>query len=123
MLYIHPPLSIVGYAFIVIFAIFLFRKQNSQRSTKTLGTIAWVLTFAGLTTGMLWAQLAWGSYWSWDPKETLTLVLFVATSASMLSLFERKLGAAKWLSILSCVFVVITGMSSFILTGLHSFMH
>jgi len=88
-----------------------------------IGVIAWTLTFAGLITGMLWAQLAWGSYWSWDPKETLTLILFVAVSASLLTHFEKRPNAAKWFSISASAMVVITGTSSFILTGLHSFLH
>ncbi len=28
----------------------------------------------GIITGVLWSQWAWGFYWSWDPKQTLTLV-------------------------------------------------
>jgi ABC-type transport system involved in cytochrome c biogenesis permease subunit len=123
MLYIHPPLSIVGYIFIFLFTIFLFRKKNTDKQTRLLGLIAWTLTFAGLVTGMLWAQLSWGNYWSWDPKETLTLILFIVLSASILAYFEKHPKMAKWLSIASCALVIITGSSSFILTGLHSFLH
>ncbi len=32
-----------------------------------------LLTF-GIITGAIWANRAWGSYWSWDPKETWSLV-------------------------------------------------
>jgi ABC-type transport system involved in cytochrome c biogenesis permease subunit len=122
MLYIHPPLSIVGYVLIFLFTFLLFRKKTGKR-TQILGVVAWTLTFAGLVTGMFWAQLAWGNYWSWDPKETLTLGLFVTVSASMIAQFENYPNAAKWLAILSCAFTVITSSSSFILTGLHSFLH
>jgi ABC-type transport system involved in cytochrome c biogenesis permease subunit len=34
---------------------------------------------------MLWAQSAWGSYWSWDPKETMPLLLFLSLSASLVA--------------------------------------
>ncbi len=123
MLYIHPPLSIIGYVFIFLFALFLFRTKNKPRETRILGAVAWTLTFAGLVTGMLWAQLAWGSYWSWDPKETTTFVLFAAISAGTLAQFEKKTGVAKWLSLSACALAVVTGASSFIMTGLHSFFH
>jgi ABC-type transport system involved in cytochrome c biogenesis permease subunit len=123
MLYIHPPLSIVGYVFIFLFTIFLFRRKNLEKKTQIIGVTAWILTFMGLITGMLWAQLAWGNYWSWDPKETLTLVLFVATSAALVGQFEKHYSFAKWMSITACIFAVVTGSSSFILTGLHSFLH
>jgi cytochrome c-type biogenesis protein CcsB len=33
-----------------------------------------VLLTAGLLMGAFWAQSAWGDYWSWDPKETWSLV-------------------------------------------------
>jgi cytochrome c-type biogenesis protein CcsB len=31
----------------------------------------------GIVTGSLWADLAWGSYWSWDPKETWSLITWI----------------------------------------------
>ncbi len=31
----------------------------------------------GIVTGALWAQTAWGSYWSWDPKETWSLITWL----------------------------------------------
>ncbi len=123
LLYIHPPIAVAGYAFIFLFTIFLFSRKNNSKTTWILGSTAWTLTFVGLATGMLWAQLAWGSYWSWDPKETLTLALFVAFSTAMLALSEKHLNTAKYLGITSCLLAAITGSSSFILTGLHSFLH
>jgi ABC-type transport system involved in cytochrome c biogenesis permease subunit len=123
MLYIHPPLSIIGFAFIFLFTILLFLKKSKKKETKIIGITAWTLTFAGLITGMLWAQLAWGNYWSWDPKENMTLILFAATTATMLAHFEKHPNAAKWLSLAASVLAVITTSTSFILTGLHSFLH
>jgi ABC-type transport system involved in cytochrome c biogenesis permease subunit len=122
MLYIHPPLAIVGYVFIFLFAFFLFQSGNSERKlVQNSGITAWILTFLGLLTGMLWAQSAWGSYWSWDPKETLTLALFVVLSVAEVAYFEKKPGLSKWLMLLACVLTVITGLSSFIMAGLHSY--
>jgi ABC-type transport system involved in cytochrome c biogenesis permease subunit len=123
MLYIHPPLSIIGYAFIFLFTFFLFQRKANGQMIQLTGVAAWSFTLAGLVTGMYWAQLAWGSFWSWDPKETLTLALFVALSASMVTLFERHRSLAKWTAVLTCVLVILTASSSFIITGLHSFLH
>lgn len=123
MLYIHPPLSIIGYVFIFLFTFFLFQRKKKKQRIKIIGAAAWSFTFAGLITGMIWAQLAWGNFWSWDPKETLTLVLFMTQSASTITLFERHPSLTKWTSVLSCVFVILTASSSFIISGLHSFLH
>lgn len=34
------------------------------------------LLTAGILTGAAWAQYAWGTYWSWDPKETWSLIVW-----------------------------------------------
>jgi ABC-type transport system involved in cytochrome c biogenesis permease subunit len=122
MIYIHPPLAIIGYVLIFLFAILIIQKKYSEkRITKLAGFGLWLFTFLGLLTGMLWAQLAWGSYWSWDPKETMTLVLFLTASAGQVAYFEKKFNATKWLALLTCVLTILTGLSSFIIAGLHSF--
>lgn len=36
-----------------------------------------VWTFAALITGPIWAHEAWGSYWSWDPKEVWAFITWV----------------------------------------------
>jgi ABC-type transport system involved in cytochrome c biogenesis permease subunit len=71
---------------------------------------------------MVWAQVAWGSYWSWDPKETLTLVLFVAVSVSLALFYEKNWRTAKLAWLASCVLSVVTASSSFLIAGLHSFL-
>jgi len=122
MMFIHPPLAIAGHVSVFLFALALFLSRGKEkRVTRFVGLAAWLLTFLGLVTGMVWAQVAWGSYWSWDPKETLTLLLFIAVSASLIVYFEKKLKIATGLSVISCVLSVITASSSIIIAGLHSF--
>ena len=72
MLFVHPPLAVAAYVFIFLFAVLLFRQKARSRALSLCGFSAWLLTLLGLVTGMLWAQIAWGTYWSWDPKETMT---------------------------------------------------
>jgi len=122
MLYIHPPLAIVGYILIFLYAVLVIHHNYTRKRITTLSGIGlWVFTFLGLLTGMIWAQLAWGSYWSWDLKENLTLVLFLTASIGQVAFFENKLNAAKWVAILCCALVIITGLSSFIIMSLHSY--
>ena len=91
MLYIHPPLAIAGYVLIFLFAVLVIRQKYTRKQiTKLSGIGLWVFTFLGLLTGMIWAQMAWGSYWSWDLKENLTLVLFLTASVGQVALFERN---------------------------------
>ena len=122
MLYIHPPLAIAGYAFIFLFTAALFLARNREKkATRLFGLAAWIFTLLGLVTGMVWAQIAWGSYWSWDPKETLTLLVFAAVSASLVLYYENTWKATKWVSLSSCVLSTITASSSFLILGLHAF--
>jgi ABC-type transport system involved in cytochrome c biogenesis permease subunit len=122
MLYIHPPLAIIGYIFIFLFAFSLLSAKNyEKKAVKYFGISAWIFTFLGLVTGMLWAQIAWGSYWSWDPKETLTLILFLTVTASEIAYFEKKSKLTQWVSLSSCPIAIITLLISFIIAGLHSF--
>jgi ABC-type transport system involved in cytochrome c biogenesis permease subunit len=70
---------------------------------------------------MIWAQLAWGSYWFWDPKETMTLLRVLSLSASLVAYYEKRPKLAKALPILTCVLVPLTASTSWIIEGLHSF--
>jgi hypothetical protein len=116
MLYIHPPIAIIGYFFAFFFAILVFKNNYfDKKITKMVGILVWLFTFLGLLTGMLWAQLALGSYWSWDPKEIMTLTLFLTVSVGQLLYFEKKYTATKWMMLISCALVILTGLSSFTL--------
>jgi ABC-type transport system involved in cytochrome c biogenesis permease subunit len=115
LIYIHPPLAIIGYILSFVFAILVLKKKYVEGTTKITGITLWIFTFLGLLTGMLWAQLALGSYWSWDPKEIMTLILFFTVSAGQLFYFEKKYTPAKWLALLTCGLVILTGLSSFII--------
>jgi hypothetical protein len=122
LLYIHPPLAIIEYILIFAFAILVLKKKYVEvRTTKITGIALWLFTFLGLLTGMLWAQLALGSYWSWDPKEIMTLALFLSASVGQLFYFEKKYTATKWVALLTCALVILTGLSSFIIAWSSSF--
>lgn len=122
MVLIHPPLAIAGYIFTYLFTLSLFILKRSERKTiRFFGLSAWLFTLLGLVTGMVWAQMAWGSYWSWDPKETMTLIFFLSVTASQVALFENRLKASKWIALISCALSLITLLTSFVTAGLHSF--
>ena len=53
------------------------RVRGAARVATIYSGIAAVLTAIGIALGMLWAKLAWGRYWAWDPKEVGALGLLV----------------------------------------------
>ena len=122
MVLIHPPLAIAGHLLIIIFTLSQFLHKSKKKKLSELnGTFAWIFTFIGLISGMIWAQLAWNNFWSWDPKEIMTLALFSIYSINLLFYFENKNKISKILSVVSTGLVIVTIMVSFITTGLHSF--
>ena len=94
MLYIHPPLALIGYILIIASVAFLVvevRRGSSLRRTKSVLYISWIFNFLGIVTGSIWAYSAWGSPWSWDPKETISLLMFVFLVFSLLAYDEPLL--------------------------------
>ncbi len=78
----------------------------------------------GIMTGAVWANSAWGTYWSWDPKETWSLItwLIYASLLHARTLRGWRGGRVAKLSILgfACVLFTYFGVN-FLLSGLHSY--
>jgi len=78
----------------------------------------------GIITGSVWANSAWGAYWSWDPKETWSLITWFIYAAL---LHARNLKGWKgervaWLSVIGFGCVLFTDFGvNFLLSGLHSY--
>lgn len=77
-----------------------------------------------IITGAIWAERAWGSYWSWDPKETWSLVTWI-TYAIYLHLRIRRGWQGKSAAVFAvvgfiCVMFTYIGVNTF-LPGVHSY--
>jgi cytochrome c-type biogenesis protein CcsB len=85
--------------------------------------IGFLLLTLGIITGSVWAHSAWGSYWSWDPKETWSLITWLVYAALLHSRMVRgwkgnKLAA---LCIIGFFCVLFTYFGVNYLAGLHSY--
>ncbi|GLI37390.1 c-type cytochrome biogenesis protein CcsB [Geobacter hydrogenophilus] len=86
--------------------------------------IGFPLLTLGIITGAAWANYAWGTYWSWDPKETWSLIVWFIYAAFLHARFTRG-WVGKKAAILSIVGFAATifcylGVNLF-LSGLHSY--
>jgi cytochrome c-type biogenesis protein CcsB len=82
----------------------------------------WLTT--GIITGAIWANSAWGTYWSWDPKETWSLITWFVYAITLHARFTRGWGGTRiaWLSIVGFAAVLFTYYGvNFLLSGLHSY--
>ena len=73
----HVGSYILSYLFLIAAAVLW-----KWRHRKVLTAAGLVFMASGLIFGSLWGHVAWGTYWRWDPKETLALVTFLTFLAS-----------------------------------------
>ena len=142
---VHTSLAVLGdaaFAFACIVSI-MYLIQERQLKSKHLGaifhrlppldimdticykaqSIGWPLFTLGMITGSIWANSAWGTYWSWDVKETWSLIVWLIY---LVQLHLRTLGwrgrKMAYLSVVGFIFVMI---SFFVVSraglGKHSF--
>ena len=92
--------------------------------TYRIISIGLVLLSVGIITGAMWANEAWGAYWSWDPKETAALLSWIIY-ASFMHLHTRSSWRGE-----RCALVSIVGFISILfcylgvniwISGLHSY--
>ena len=77
----------------------------------------------GIITGSVWANSAWGSYWSWDPKETWSLITWFIYATLLHARMMRGWYGKRiaYLSIIGFMAVIFTYFGVNYLPGLHSY--
>jgi cytochrome c-type biogenesis protein CcsB len=83
-----------------------------------------IFTLGGLIFGALWANQAWGKYWSWDPKETWSLITWFLYAFYLHSRLMRGWRGKKvaMVAVIGFVAVIFTYLGvNLLLSGLHSY--
>jgi cytochrome c-type biogenesis protein CcsB len=142
---IHVTTCFFGYAaFAVSFGIsFLYLLQEKKEREKSDGSrwlpsasvldeinyktiiIGFPMLTLGIITGAAWANYAWGGYWSWDPKETWSLITWFVYAAFLHARFTRDWRGRKAaiLSIIGFGVVLFTYFGvNYLISGLHSYL-
>lgn len=86
--------------------------------------IGFILLTVGIVTGAMWANSAWGAYWSWDPKETWSLITWFVYAILLHARFVHGWRGKKvaMLSLIGFCAVLFTYFGvSYLLSGLHSY--
>ena len=85
--------------------------------------LGFVFLTLGIMTGSVWAHYAWGSYWSWDPKETWSLITWLVYAIMLHSRYVRGWRGKRMavMAIVGFVSVLITYLGVNYLPGLHSY--
>lgn len=127
---IHVSVIMSSYAVLAVllpFSIAMEIRKSVRKlipAVKVMNLIGVILLGAGIIIGSLWAKGAWGSFWSWDPKETWALLTFLAYLTPLIfwKWIDRRPKIYGMVLILAFCFMVMTyfGVNYFI-GGMHSY--
>ncbi len=140
----HVITCFIGYAAFAVACglgvMYLLKSSNQGRKTALIASLpklkiiddiihktiifGFLWLSAGIITGAIWANSAWGTYWSWDPKETWSLITWFVYAATLHARFTRGWTGKRiaWLAILGFLSVIFTYFGvNFLLAGLHSY--
>jgi cytochrome c-type biogenesis protein CcsB len=137
LLSVHVAVAIVAYGtFTVAFAaavLYLIQGEGGRRGLprrELLDEISYKAVMIGfpfltltIVLGAVWADVAWGSYWSWDPKETASLVTWLIYGAYLHARVVRgwRGERAAYLLLLGFAAVLFTYFGNLFFGGLHSY--
>jgi len=137
LLTVHVATAMIAYgAFAVGFAAaFLYLAQSDDRrrllpKRELLDDISYRATLVGfpfltltIVLGAVWADIAWGKYWSWDPKESASLVTWIVCCAYLHTRSARGWRGRRAALMLMLVFVatLFTFYGNLFFGGLHSY--
>ena len=142
----HVVTCFMGYAaFTVAFClaiIYFLKKEDTKGEEKTSGfhgrlpalttidtliyqsiALGFVFLTIGIMTGSIWAHYAWGSYWSWDPKETWSFITWIIYAIMLHSRFVRGWRGKRMaaLAVIGFASVLFTYLGVNYLNSLHSY--
>ncbi len=129
LLSIHVLTVMLAYALLAVVSLasamwLCGRRAMLPLARRMLRPAVFMLT-AGIFTGAVWANMSWGRYWGWDPKEVWALITMIVYSFPLhcgtLPMFRRDRTFAIW-TLVSFSTVIMTYLGvNFFLGGLHSY--
>lgn len=89
ILYIHVSvawLGLLGFAVMGVCAmLYLFHRNLAwDRWSQAANEVGWLCSSLTLFTGSIWAHAAWGTWWTWDPRLTTSLLLWALYSSCLI---------------------------------------
>ena len=100
------------------------RRDLADRGLVVLYPALFLMT-AGTIVGSFWANVSWGTYWNWDPKETWALVVIIVYSLPLHSRVFKFLQKPERFH-LFCILAFLTVLFTYfgvnlLLGGMHSY--
>lgn len=135
LLSVHVAVIMIAYAllaFLMLGSLMAFILRRDQAMVERLQVVEQIILYpavflltVGVFIGAIWANVSWGRYWSWDPKEVWALITLIIYALPLhgqsLPLFRKPMFFHGY-CIIAFLSVIITYFGvNFILGGLHSY--
>ncbi len=141
-LLIHVAFSIISYGFMSVGAMLgglniilyaLKKKRELESQINRLNNIIYICLYIGFALlsigtifGAVWANESWGAYWSWDPKETWSLISILVYAYLLHNGIMYKTSSGFYFSLLALlsffsILMTYFGVNFYIAQGLHSY--
>jgi ABC-type transport system involved in cytochrome c biogenesis permease subunit len=131
----HVTIIMFAYAMLMFLflngltALFLHKKETLVKTLRNISTImlypALFLLSIGIFIGAIWANQSWGTYWSWDPKETWALITMmvyaIALHCGSLPVFRRPMVFHVYMVVAFLTVLMTYFGVNFLLGGMHSY--
>jgi ABC-type transport system involved in cytochrome c biogenesis permease subunit len=133
-LWLHVSVTLLGEAFFAVAFItsILYLQAKDPEKKDRMDSVSYrcvsigfpLFTLGGLVFGMVWAEKAWGTYWSWDPKEVWSLITWF-----VFALYLHTRIVMGWKGKRSAIIIILGFLAAlftffgvnYLLAGLHSY--
>ena len=117
--------ALVGLRYLIV------EEKGDEKHLNQLDILSYKLICFGflmltivIFSGCIWAEQAWSTFWSWDPKETWALITWIVYAIYLHQRFRMKWKGKRmaWLAVVAFIFVIFTfvGVNT-LMSGLHSY--
>jgi ABC-type transport system involved in cytochrome c biogenesis permease subunit len=133
-LWLHVSVTMLGEAFFAVafIASIMYLTAKEPEKKDKMDSVSYrcvavgfpLFTLGGLVFGMVWAYKAWGTYWSWDPKEVWSLITWI-----VFALYLHTRIVMGWKGKRSAIIALLGFLAAlftyfgvnYLLAGLHSY--
>lgn len=130
IIFFHVPtswLTVIAFFMSTIYSIKYLRKKDLVDDAKahTAAQLGMIFCILATVTGAVWAKFAWGSFWSWDPRQTsiFALLLIYGALFALRSAVEQEEKRATLASVYSIIAFVTVPFFIFIMPRIMKGLH
>ncbi len=130
IIFFHVPtawLTVLAFLMSTIFSVKYLKKRNLDDDAKafTSAQLGMIFCILATVTGAVWSKFAWGSFWSWDPRQTsiFALLLIYGALFALRSAVENEEKRASLSAVYSSIAFITVPFFIFIMPRIMKGLH